>query len=139
MADATSGFGYERVEAGIIRMIHSEGFEVGARLPTLDQLRHRHGVSSTTIRTAVDNLKQRGILESRQGSGLYVLKLPDSDDVGAAVDDVEEIRSAVAGLRQEIHTLGARLARLEELLQLQEQSAERPVRQLPRRARKPAS
>jgi GntR family transcriptional repressor for pyruvate dehydrogenase complex len=44
----------------------------GDRLPTEQQLAAAHGVSRTVVREAVHQLKSRGLLVSRQGSGVYV-------------------------------------------------------------------
>ena len=42
------------------------------RLPTEQQLAASHGVSRTVVREAVHQLKSRGLLRSRQGSGVFV-------------------------------------------------------------------
>ena len=44
----------------------------GDRLPTEAQLAAAHGVSRSVVREAVHRLKSRGLLLSRQGSGVYV-------------------------------------------------------------------
>lgn len=44
----------------------------GDRLPSEQQLAEAHGVSRTVVREAVHQLKSRGLLVSRQGSGVYV-------------------------------------------------------------------
>jgi GntR family transcriptional repressor for pyruvate dehydrogenase complex len=44
----------------------------GDRLPTEAQLAAEHGVSRSVVREAVHRLKSRGLLVSRQGSGVYV-------------------------------------------------------------------
>ena len=44
----------------------------GDRLPTEAQLAADHGVSRSVVREAVHRLKSRGLLHSRQGSGVYV-------------------------------------------------------------------
>jgi GntR family transcriptional repressor for pyruvate dehydrogenase complex len=49
-------------------------FEVGQRLPTEGQLTERFGVSRTVVREALSRLKMLGLIESRQGSGAYVMQ-----------------------------------------------------------------
>lgn len=44
----------------------------GDRLPTEAQLCQAHGVSRSVVREAVHRIKSRGLLTSRQGSGVYV-------------------------------------------------------------------
>lgn len=48
----------------------------GDRLPTEAQLAADHGVSRSVVREAVHRLKSRGLLLSRQGSGVYVAAPP---------------------------------------------------------------
>ncbi|MCY1194155.1 Transcriptional regulator NanR [compost metagenome] len=44
----------------------------GAKLPTESALAEQFGVSRTVIREAVSRLRQDGVVEARQGSGVYV-------------------------------------------------------------------
>jgi len=48
----------------------------GDRLPTEQRLADAHGVSRTVVREAVHQLQSRGLLRSRQGSGVYVTAPP---------------------------------------------------------------
>jgi GntR family transcriptional regulator len=45
---------------------------VGAQLPPEDELIAEFGVSRTTIRTAIQNLARRGLVEIRRGKGTFV-------------------------------------------------------------------
>ncbi|HRQ56828.1 MAG TPA: FadR/GntR family transcriptional regulator [Azoarcus taiwanensis] len=56
--------------------ILSEGFQVGARLPTEKLLCERFGVSRAVIREAISRLKAEGCIRTRQGSGAYLASLP---------------------------------------------------------------
>jgi GntR family transcriptional regulator, transcriptional repressor for pyruvate dehydrogenase complex len=47
-------------------------WQPGQPLPTEAELVRRHGVSRTVVREAVSRLSSLGLLESRQGSGVYV-------------------------------------------------------------------
>lgn len=58
----------ERLAAGI----EAGTFRPGDRLPTEAQLTVEHGVSRSVVREAVQRLKSRGLLMSRQGSGVFV-------------------------------------------------------------------
>jgi len=44
----------------------------GARVPPEDGLIERYGVSRTTIRTAIQSLVARGLIEIRRGKGTFV-------------------------------------------------------------------
>ena len=88
----------------------------GDRLPTEQQLALAHGVSRTVVREAVHQLKSRGLLRSRQGSGVFVAEAaawqPLSFDVTvlesmSAVVQVVEVRRALEG---EIAALAAQRA-----------------------------
>ncbi len=48
----------------------------GDRLPTEAQLASDHGVSRSVVREAVHQVRSRGLLVSRQGSGMYVAEPP---------------------------------------------------------------
>lgn len=99
-------------------MARVEGGELtpGDRLPTEQQLAQAHGVSRTVVREAVHQLRSKGVLVSRQGSGVYVaLPAPnqalafDSQVLGSltAVVQIVEVRRALEG---EIAALAAERA-----------------------------
>lgn len=136
MTAGTSGFGYERVVDGLLALIRTENLEAGAQLPTLPAIQDRFGVSSTTARRAVDELKRRHIIESRQGSGLFVKTRPNFGGV-IHIDETESVSAALDELRRELRTLGDRLAQVEgDLRELQSGRSGEPDGQSPRPARK---
>jgi len=59
------------VAARMRRDIH-EKHAVGEKLPTEAALAERFGISRTVLREAVAALRSEGLLETRQGSGIYV-------------------------------------------------------------------
>ena len=88
----------------------------GDRLPTEAQLALHHGVSRTVVREAVHQLKSRGLLRSRQGSGVYVALAPINQPLAfdptvlesmTAVIQVVELRRVLEG---EIAALAAERA-----------------------------
>lgn len=101
----------ERVAA----QIESGSLHPGDRLPTEQQLAVAHGVSRTVVREAVHQLKSRGLLRSRQGSGMYVaapvrrgLALEvEALDPNRLVAQIAEVRRALEG---EIAALAAERA-----------------------------
>lgn len=62
----------ERVAYRIERFIADHRLQPGDRLPSGRELTKSFGVSRTVIRDAIAALEQRGLIESRPGSGIYV-------------------------------------------------------------------
>jgi len=63
---------YEQIVTQIQAAIRDGQFARGARLPTERELSESFGVSRSVVREAVKVLGAMGLVESRQGSGLYV-------------------------------------------------------------------
>jgi GntR family transcriptional repressor for pyruvate dehydrogenase complex len=72
-----------RVAQLIERLIIEQGLKYGDRLPSGRELTERFAVSRTVVRDAISMLEQRGLLETRPGSGVYV-----TDGSSGAVSDV---------------------------------------------------
>lgn len=64
----------EQLADALTASISDGQFEVGQRLPTEGQLTERFSVSRTVVREALSRLKMLGLIESRQGSGAYVMQ-----------------------------------------------------------------
>lgn len=62
----------DRLAARLSAQIESGQLQPGDRLPTEAQLALQHGVSRSVVREAVHRIKSRGLLLSRQGSGVFV-------------------------------------------------------------------
>jgi GntR family transcriptional repressor for pyruvate dehydrogenase complex len=62
----------DRLAALLAGQIEGGALKPGDRLPTEPRLAEAHGVSRTVVREAVHQLRSRGLLVSRQGSGVYV-------------------------------------------------------------------
>jgi len=106
----------DRLAARLMAQLHVGELAPGDRLPTEQQLAETHGVSRTVVREAVHQLRSRGLLVSRQGSGVYVAapvaNRPlefDPQVLGslAAVVQIVEVRRALEG---EIAALAAERA-----------------------------
>lgn len=65
---------YQRVAEDLMTRIAAGEFPAGSRLPTEPQLMAHYGVSSTTARSAVRMLSTLGMVETRHGSGTYVIE-----------------------------------------------------------------
>jgi DNA-binding FadR family transcriptional regulator len=63
---------YEHIVSQVQREIREGNLPRGARLPTERELAESFGVSRSVVREAIKVLAAIGLVESRQGSGLYV-------------------------------------------------------------------
>jgi len=84
----------------LLGQIRSGRWALGSRLPAEPVLAASLGVGRTTLREAVRELSGRGVLESRQGAGVFVVALDASEDWDAvlgraAVVKVIEARVAI--------------------------------------------
>jgi GntR family transcriptional repressor for pyruvate dehydrogenase complex len=119
----------DRVCEALIQLIGGEDFAPGSRLPSEMKMASRFGVSRTVIREAVSRLKSEGLVESRQGSGVFVRERnmdspfridPAIMDSIHSVLQVVELRQVLEG---EIAALaakrrtGAQLAAIRQALQ----------------------
>ena len=96
----------DRLATRLVAQIAQGALAPGDRLPTEAQLALAHGVSRSVVREAVHRCKSRGLLVSRQGSGVFVA-LPamhqalEFDPVVlesmATVVQVVEVRRALEG------------------------------------------
>ena len=117
---------YQQVAATIERAIADGQYQPGQRLASERDLAEEFGVSRPTVRRAVIALEMRGLLESRQGSGVYVRRTsavapapPRDLDIGAF--DQAEARRLFEG---EVAALAATLITDEELAYLESLVAE---------------
>lgn len=63
---------YAQVEDILAARISSGALPVGTQLPSEDELIREFDVSRTTIRTTIQNLVRRGLVEIRRGRGTFV-------------------------------------------------------------------
>lgn len=63
---------YAQVEETLASRISEGQLVVGSQLPTEDELVREFGVSRTTVRTTIQNLVRRGLVEIRRGRGTFV-------------------------------------------------------------------
>ncbi len=73
----------------IIEAITRGDFPVGSKLPPEFDLAERMGVSRPSVREALSALQAVGVIESRPGSGNYVLRHPPTADEDAASHLIE--------------------------------------------------
>jgi DNA-binding FadR family transcriptional regulator len=78
----------EKVIASLRQEIENGNLAPGAKLPTEPVLTEQYGVSRTVIREAVAALKADGLLEPRQGAGVFVLE-PSKRKTGNSIFAVD--------------------------------------------------
>jgi len=67
-----AGFLYQSVKDELRRRIVEADYPQGSRIPSVDELAREFGVSNITVRRAVRELAQGGLLSTRQGRGAFV-------------------------------------------------------------------
>jgi GntR family transcriptional regulator len=88
MADAPL---YGKVEEVLASEIARGDYQPGDRLPSEDELLARFDVSRITVRRAVQNLIQRGVVEIRRGLGTFVLAPKVSQELTKLTGFVEDM------------------------------------------------
>jgi GntR family transcriptional repressor for pyruvate dehydrogenase complex len=73
-ARGAAGTLVSQVSEALRQSIHAGEFQPGARLPSEAQLTEAHGVSRTVVREAIAALRADGLVEPRQGAGVFVLE-----------------------------------------------------------------
>lgn len=67
---------YETVAADIQRSIEDGALKPGDKLPTVVEICEIYSVSKITVRRAIEQLVEQGLVSSKRGSGTYVKELP---------------------------------------------------------------
>lgn len=103
----------EQLAAKLVQDIHDGVTPPGTRLPTENELCQQFNVSRTVVREAISRLKSDGLVASRQGAGVFVLK--ESTDrpfrieaPGASIDDIMHISELRMAFDVEAAALAAR-------------------------------
>src|ERR1700761_8484120 len=85
---------YAKVEEAIAAEIAQGEYGAGDQLPTEDALLERFQVSRITVRRAIQNLVNRGLLEVRRGRGAFVLPPRVEADLTRLTGFVEDMNAA---------------------------------------------
>ena len=94
----------EQVADGLRSEIQSSRYRIGDKLPSESQLTAQFGVSRTVIREAVANLRADGMVQARQGAGVFVTATQpqgasafqgvDTDRISSMIE-ILEVRTAI--------------------------------------------
>ena len=68
----------DQVRDQIVEELRTGDYEIGDRLPTLDDWTKRFQVSRRTVQMAIDQLRSEGLLQSRVGRGAHLVRKPGS-------------------------------------------------------------
>ena len=92
---------YQQVARAVAEQIRAGVHTLGRRLPSERELAEQFGVSRPTVREAMIALEIQGLVESRQGSGIYVTEAGPRLEGGADLDigpfELTEARRTVEG------------------------------------------
>jgi len=93
----------EQAAALLLTRIREGEWPLGSRLPGETTLAPQLGVGRSTVREAIRQLAGRGVLESRQGSGVYVTALDVHDEWDAVVRRADIVSVLEARMAVEVH------------------------------------
>jgi DNA-binding transcriptional regulator YhcF (GntR family) len=109
----------EQLIRQVVLGILSEDLPSGHRLPSIRSLARRHKIHSNTVSAAYQDLLQRGWIELKRGSGLYVKPLPSGAATAASEDGVSSgLDVLVAALIRDARALGHEPAEVLDRLEL---------------------
>ena len=113
---------YAALAALLIRDIRSGRYPPATNLPTEKELSERYGVSRQTVRQALRNVREQGLISSHAGIGTIVRPRPDGRTTFKSVNSIEELLEFVG--TTEMHAVSLREvttdARLAALLECPE-------------------
>lgn len=113
-----SGPDYQRVADDLKSKIRSGELAIAAPIPSTPQLMKIYGVSSTSARRAVTELKNEGVLRGQPGKAVYVEAVPEEtitirtlrDEIDELRQEQEAVANHVAELQAHLMDLYARVA-----------------------------
>jgi GntR family transcriptional regulator len=115
MSEGHDSLLYARIETVLAREIAHGDLKVGDQLPTEDSLIVRFGVSRITVRRAIQNLVNRGLVEIRRGKGTFVAApkfTQELKELSGFVEDMQAIgrKPTARVMGREIVTANATVA-----------------------------
>jgi GntR family transcriptional regulator len=84
---------HAQVEEALLKGMADETFAPGSQLPAEDHLVERFAVSRTTIRTAIQSLVARGLVQIRRGKGSFVTQPVITQELTELTGFVEDIQA----------------------------------------------
>src|SRR4051794_22328032 len=109
----------EQLATQIMLGIISFDLKPGQRLPSTRELARRFQIHSNTVSAAYRDLAERGWVELRKGSGIYVREHPGESDGGARLELDQLIGAFLQTARERGYSFGQIQSRIKHLLELQ--------------------
>src|ERR1700740_433325 len=103
---------YETVESALAAGIADGSLLPETQLPSEDGLVERFKVSRTTVRKAIQNLVERGLIEVRRGKGTFVTQPKITQELTELTGFVEDMQAA--GRTPTAHLLDKRVVAADE-------------------------
>jgi GntR family transcriptional regulator len=103
---------HAQVEEALLKSVAEGALPPGSRLPAEDHLVERYAVSRTTIRTAIQSLVARGLVEIRRGKGTFVTQPTITQELTELTGFVEDMQAL--GRRPSARVLDRRLVAASE-------------------------
>lgn len=97
---------YQEIGDDLRAQIAQGRYPVGSRLPPERHIAETYGVSRTIVREALLMLELQGTVDIRQGSGVYVMRIPhenDSEEEQLLSSDVGRLKFSGAPAAGEQH------------------------------------
>jgi DNA-binding GntR family transcriptional regulator len=104
---------YQRVADELRQAIASGKYAPGDQLPTLAELAEQHGIAVMTVRESIKLLVAEGLVVSRQGKGVFVLRTPTAEESPASG---AEVLTMLHQLEKTVERLADRLTAVEAQL-----------------------
>ena len=101
---------WQQISAAVSAAIASGEYQRGNRLPTETALAERFGVNRHTVRRALKDLRDKGVVQSRQGAGVFVLGQPRAYRLGTRTRFSQSLDSRGHGLGMTVLALETRRA-----------------------------
>ena len=84
---------HAQLEEALLKGIRDGDLQSGSRLPSEDELTARFAVSRTTVRTAIQSLMGRGVVEIRRGKGTFVTEPVITQELTELTGFVEDMQA----------------------------------------------
>lgn len=101
---------WKTIAQGLTSDIAEGRYDAGSRLPTEAQLAATHGVNRHTVRRALAEMAEQGLVHARRGAGVFVTAQPTEYAIGKRVRYHQSIAAGGKIPGKKILTLNTRLA-----------------------------
>ncbi|CCH28562.1 GntR family transcriptional regulator [Actinosynnema sp. NPDC047251] len=103
---------YQQIAEDLRRLIASDAIQVGDKLPSLAELQVKYGRAVMTLQKALDQLRNEGLVISRQGEGTIVVKKPEAH-AGDDAPSPHELREMFQQINTVLDDLSRRVSAVE--------------------------